>query len=80
MARTKGAKNKRTALSALELESLKHADPRLFLADAMKNEAHPFEVRLDAAKALLPYFHGKVPPKGQNEAIAGLAAVLVKYV
>jgi hypothetical protein len=78
--RPKGSKNKRKALTALEAEALRQADPRAFLADIMKNQAVDTSMRLDAAKALLPYYHGRVAPKGQNEAIAGLAAVLVKYV
>jgi hypothetical protein len=81
MSRTKGSKNKRKALSALELEAMKAADPRAFLQEAMNNQALDYAQRMDAAKALLPYHHSKrapVAPLGEGEKLVD--AVIVKYV
>lgn len=80
MPRPKGSKNKRKALSALELEALKAADPRQFLQDAMKDTRLELATRMDAAKALLPYHHAKRAPETAAGEAAPLATILVKYV
>lgn len=42
-------------------------DPLQFLIDVMNDKENEMGLRLHAAKAALPYFHGKVAEKGKKE-------------
>lgn len=44
-----------------------HADPLNFLEEIWMDPGEDIKLRIDAAKAALPYFHGKVAPKGKKE-------------
>lgn len=57
--RPRGTPNKRTLHARFVLEEL-GADPAGFLALAMKDEANPLDVRIDCAKALMPYVFPKL--------------------
>jgi len=43
------------------------ADPLAFLEEIWTDPVEDMKLRLDAAKAALPYFHGKVAEKGKKE-------------
>jgi phage terminase small subunit len=43
-------------------------DPKAFLVAVMNDPATEMKVRADAAKALMPYVHGKVAEPGKKEA------------
>jgi phage terminase small subunit len=47
-----------------------------YLMDVMNHEKMPFAMRLDAAKALLPYMHERVGEKGKKEQAAERAKVV----
>lgn len=51
------------------------ADPLDYLVEVFSNEAEDPKLRLDAAKAALPYFHGKIAEKGKKETKADEAKV-----
>lgn len=58
--RPKGSPNKKTlALKERLLEMGAH--PELVLAEFMLDEGKPDAVRIEAAKALMPYVHSKMP-------------------
>lgn len=62
--RPKGSPNKRTLAFREALEKIgggKGASPELVLAEVMLNKAEPTTVRVQAASALLPYLHSKMP-------------------
>lgn len=44
-----------------------YADSKAFLQDAMNNAQLPIGLRMDAAKALLPYEHARMGEKGKKE-------------
>lgn len=44
-----------------------YADPMAFLEDVMNHELLPVALRIDAAKQLLPYKHGRIGEKGKKE-------------
>lgn len=46
---------------------LQHGDPRDFLLAVMNDFQSDAKLRVDAAKALMPYVHGKVADKGKKE-------------
>jgi len=48
-------------------------DPRDFLVAVMNEQAAEPRLRVDAAKALMPYIHGKVADQGKKEAVADAA-------
>lgn len=48
-------------------------DPKAFLVGVMNNLAEDPKLRLDAAKALLPYVHGKVAEQGKKDQKADAA-------
>jgi phage terminase small subunit len=53
-------------------------DPRLVLLEVMNNTALDMKLRLDAAKALMPYMHsrkGEGGKKGERKAAAQVAAM-----
>jgi hypothetical protein len=54
-----GSPNKRTVHARVVLEDL-GADPAAFLARTMKDEDSPLDVRIDCAKALMPYVFPKL--------------------
>lgn len=80
MPRPKGSKNKRKAMSAIEAEALKAADPRAFLQEAMNNPFNDLPIRMDAAKALLPYHHSKKAPVAPDGEANPIRSIVVKYV
>ena len=45
----------------------KYADPKSLMEDVMNNPSFPDGVRLQTAKDLLPYYHGKVGDEGKKE-------------
>ena len=59
------------AVSALD--NINTDDPLEFLIEAMKSPGLDDKSRLDAAKAALPYKHGKVGDKGKKETKAEIA-------
>lgn len=46
------------------------ADPLKFLEEIWTDPVEDMKLRMDAAKAALPYFHGKVAEKGKKESQA----------
>lgn len=46
------------------------ADPLKFLEEIWTDPVEDMKLRMDAAKAALPYFHGKVAEKGKKESRA----------
>lgn len=46
------------------------ADPLKFLEEIWTDPVEDMKMRMDAAKAALPYFHGKVADKGKKESQA----------
>lgn len=46
------------------------ADPLRFLEEIWTDPVEDMKLRMDAAKAALPYFHGKVAEKGKKESQA----------
>jgi phage terminase small subunit len=48
-------------------------DPRDFLVAVMNEQSAEPRLRVDAAKALMPYIHGKVADQGKKEAVADAA-------
>ena len=46
------------------------ADPLKFLEEIWTDPVEDLKLRMDAAKAALPYFHGKVAEKGKKESQA----------
>ncbi len=46
------------------------ADPLKFLEEIWTDPVEDMKMRMDAAKAALPYFHGKVAEKGKKESRA----------
>ncbi|KAB0489650.1 terminase small subunit [Pseudomonas vancouverensis] len=48
-------------------------DPRDFLKAVMNQQEVEPRLRVDAAKALMPYIHGKVADQGKKEAVADAA-------
>lgn len=48
----------------------RHADPLKFLEEIWTDPAEDMKLRMDAAKAALPYIHGKVAEKGKKESRA----------
>ncbi|WP_347911369.1 terminase small subunit [Pseudomonas grandcourensis] len=48
-------------------------DPRDFLVAVMNEQAAEPRLRVDAAKALMPYIHGKVADQGKKDAVADAA-------
>jgi len=54
-------------------KALQHADPKTFLLAAMNDVALDAKFRIDAAKALMPFVHGKVGDQGKKEARADAA-------
>ena len=49
------------------------ADPLKFLEEIWTDPVEDMKMRMDAAKAALPYFHGKVAEKGKKETKAETA-------
>jgi phage terminase small subunit len=49
------------------------SDPRDFLVAVMNEQDAEPRLRVDAAKALMPYVHGKVADQGKKEAVADAA-------
>lgn len=47
---------------------LKYLDPLDFLRDVMNNEVEDPKLRVDAAKAMMPYIHTKLGESGKKEA------------
>jgi phage terminase small subunit len=48
-------------------EALQHSDPKIFLLAAMNDVALDGKLRIDAAKALMPFVHGKIGEGGKKE-------------
>lgn len=50
-----------------------HSDPKTFLAAVMNDAGTDVKLRVDAAKALMPYLHRKVGEVGKKEELGQLA-------
>lgn len=50
-----------------ELSLTETDDPRAFLTELMNSEGADMRMRLEAAKTLMPYVHGKVADQGKKE-------------
>ena len=70
-----GKVNSSPALETQEegLDFAEFADPRDFLAAVMNERSAEPRLRVDAAKALMPYIHGKIADQGKKDAIADAA-------
>lgn len=48
-------------------KALQHSDPKTFLLAAMNDMALAEKLRIDAAKALMPFVHGKIGEGGKKD-------------
>lgn len=81
MARTRGAKGKKTEANRQsilqEIEARGKKTPLEFLLQVMWNRKRPLETRIDAAKAAAPYVHRKMPLEVEHD---GEVNVIPPYV
>jgi len=61
-----------------ELSLTETDDPRAFLTELMNAEGADMRLRLEAAKTLMPYSHGKVADQGKKEQKAEAAKQVAK--
>ncbi len=67
-----GAGRKPNPPTILQLAAT-HSDPKTFLAAVMNDAGTDVKLRVDAAKALMPYLHRKVGEVGKKEELGQLA-------
>ncbi len=54
-------------LSGVMADALTHKDPKAFLLAVMNDGATEARLRVDAAKALMPFIHQKIGEGGKND-------------
>lgn len=54
-------------VKSVPAEALTHKDPKGFLLSLMNNDEADLKLRIEAAKALMPFLHAKVGETGKKE-------------
>jgi len=52
---------------SIAIQAQKHADPQAFLLAVMNDEGEEMRLRMDAAKALMPYLHARKGDVGKKQ-------------